>query len=59
MYGKFVKGMLIGGLIGASLSMAMNPDLMRGRTGKRIMRSGRQFLRKSGNLVEDVIDLFR
>jgi gas vesicle protein len=59
MRGRFTRGLLIGGLIGASISMLSNPQGMKNRNNRRMMRTGRNLLRKSGNVVEDVIDLFR
>jgi gas vesicle protein len=55
----FTRGLLIGGLIGASLSMLSNPDGVKSRKNRRVMKAGRNLLRKSGNVVEDVVDLFR
>lgn len=59
MHRGFTRGLIIGGIIGASVSMMMGPDMMKNRTRKRMMRSGRNMLRKSGNLVEDIVDMFR
>lgn len=55
----FTRGLLIGGLIGASMSMFSNNDGMRTRKNRRMMKVGKSFLRRSGNVVEDVIDMFR
>jgi hypothetical protein len=55
----FTKGMVIGGLIATSVSMIMNSDKMNPGTRRRMMRNGRNFLRKSGNIIEDVVDIFR
>jgi gas vesicle protein len=59
MQGGFTKGLIVGGIIGASVSMAMGPDMMKNRTRKRMMKQGRSFLRRSGNIVGDVLDVFR
>lgn len=59
MQGSFTKGLIVGGLIGASVSMVMSTDMMNGRTRKKMMRQGRSFLRKSGNIISDVVDIFR
>lgn len=59
MKGNFTKGLIVGGLIGASVSMVMNTDMMNGRTRKKMMRQGRSFLKKSGNIISDVVDIFR
>lgn len=55
----FTKGLLIGGIIGASVSMMVSPDVTKGRTRKRIMRTGRTMLKRSGNVLNDVVDIFR
>jgi hypothetical protein len=54
-----VKGMVIGGLVATSISMMMNSDRMYSRHGRRAMRKGRSFLRKSSNIIGDVVELFR
>jgi gas vesicle protein len=59
MYKGFVKGMVIGGLVGASVSMMMNSDMMSSKTGRKMMRRGKSLIRKTGNIIEDVADLFR
>lgn len=55
----FTRGMIIGSIIGASVSMMMNPDMMKGRNRRKMMRNGRNLLRKSGNVVGDIVDIFR
>jgi gas vesicle protein len=56
----FVKGIMIGGIVAASVGLMMNSDMMMSsRTKKRMMRGGRNLLRKSGNIISDVADLFR
>ena len=55
----FVKGMMIGGIVATSVGLVMNTDMMSGRTKKRVIRSGRNLLRKSSNIIGDVADLFR
>lgn len=59
MRSRFTRGLLIGGLIGASISMLTNSEGMRSNKNRRMMKAGRNLLRKSGNVVEDVVDLFR
>jgi len=59
MQNGFTKGLIIGGLIGASVSMAMNPGGMKNKTRRKIMRTGRAMMRKSSNLIADMIDVFR
>ncbi len=55
----FRKGLLIGSIIGASVSIMMNSEHENMRNKKRIVRSSRNILRKSGNIISDVVDLFR
>jgi gas vesicle protein len=59
MNGSFTRGLIVGGIIAASISMAMNPQMMRNKNRKKIMRSGRTLLRRSGNVLGDVVDMFR
>lgn len=51
--------MVIGGMVGASVSMMMNSDMMSSRSGKKMMRRGKSLIRKSSNIIGDVADLFR
>ncbi len=55
----FAKGLIIGGVIGATVGMMMDTKMVNGRTGRRMVRSGRSFIRKSGNLICDLIDVLR
>jgi hypothetical protein len=55
----FTSGLVIGSIIGASVSMMKNNGMMRSRTRKKLMRSGRNLFRKSGDIFGDVVDLFR
>jgi len=59
MQGNFTKGLIIGSIVGASISMIMNSDMMNGRAKRKMMRTGKNFIRKSGNIIGDVIDVFR
>ncbi len=55
----FTSGLVLGGLIGASVSMMNKPGMMKSRTRRRMMRTGRNLFRKSGDIWTDVVDLFR
>lgn len=55
----FTKGLVVGGIIGASVSMMMNSDMMKPRTRRRMMRTGRTILKRSGGIIGDVVDIFR
>ena len=59
MQNGFVKGVVVGGIVAASVSMMMNSDTVKPRTKRRMMRNGRSFLRKSSNIIGDVADIFR
>lgn len=59
MRSNFTRGLIIGGIIGASVSMAMNSDMMNGRSGRKMKRNSMDLMRKSGSLISDVIELFR
>lgn len=59
MRGGFAKGLVIGGVIGATVSMMMDPKMMKSRTRRRLMRNGRSIIRKSGHIISDLVDVFR
>ncbi|MGI6777497.1 MAG: YtxH domain-containing protein [Acetivibrionales bacterium] len=59
MQSSFTKGLIVGSIMGAAISMMVEPDMMRGRTRKRVIRGGKNFMRKSGHLIGDVIEMFR
>ena len=59
MNGGFTRGLVIGSIIGASVSVFMNNDKMRPRSRKKMLRTGRMLLRKSGGIISDVVDVFR
>jgi predicted small secreted protein len=59
MHSGLAKGMVIGGIIGASISMMINSDMIKPKTRKRMMKTGRTFFRKSGGIIGDVVDIFR
>ncbi|HEY9063201.1 MAG TPA: YtxH domain-containing protein [Pseudobacteroides sp.] len=59
MRGGFTRGLVIGGLIGASIGMIKNSDMMKPRSRRRMMRAGRNMIRRTGNALGDVIDLLR
>jgi alanyl-tRNA synthetase len=59
MQNGFTKGLIVGGLIGASVSMMMEPGVMKRKNRRRMMKVGRNFVRRSGNIIGDVVDAFR
>ena len=56
---SFKSGLIIGGIMGAAVSMMMEPEMLNKRTRKKMMKNGRNFLRKSGNIIGDVVEVFR
>ncbi len=55
----FTRGMIVGSIIGASVSVMMNPDIMNSRSRRKMMKSGKSLMRKSGYLIGDMVNLFR
>ena len=55
----FTTGLIVGSMIGASVSMMVSPEMMKSRNRKKMIKAGRNFIRKSGSLIGDVVDLFR
>ena len=55
----FMKGMMVGGIVAASIGFMMNSDMMSGRTKRKMIRVGKNLLRKTGSVISDVADLFR
>lgn len=56
----FTRGLVVGSIIGASVSMIMNNNnMMQPRNRRKMMRTGKALLRKSGGIISDVVDVFR
>jgi len=55
----FTKGLIVGGIIAASVSAVMSSDMMNGKSRRRMMKNGRSFIRRSGSVIGDVVDMFR
>lgn len=53
----FTRGMVIGGIVGATMSMIMNHDIDIYKTKKRMMRLGKCVYRKSRRIVSDITDM--
>lgn len=56
---NFTTGMIIGGMVGASLSMLTNNQPNMNRTRKKMMRTGKDIFRKSSRVISDIADLMR
>jgi hypothetical protein len=59
MYGRFTKGLIIGGLIGASISVLTNSDIVDAKMRRNMIKSGKQICRRSRHAFGDIIDLLR
>lgn len=55
----FSKGLIIGSIIGASVSMAVNSDKRNTRSRRKMKKNGLELMRKSGAIIGDVVDLFK
>ncbi len=56
---NFTKGLVIGGLIGASVSVLTNPEVIDPRMRRKMMKSGRKILHRSNNVFGEMFQLFR
>lgn len=56
---RFAKGLVIGGLIGASISILTNPEIVDPRMRKRMIKSGKRIVRRSGNVLGDMMHMIR
>lgn len=50
----FTSGMLIGGIVGATMSMIMNHDIDVNKTKRRMVRLGKNMYRKSRRIMSDI-----
>lgn len=50
----FTNGMLLGGIVGATMSMIMNHDIDVNKTKKRMMRMGKTMYKKSRRMMSDI-----
>ncbi len=55
----FTRGLIVGSIVGASLSMMMETGRMKGRGRRKMMNTGRNFMRQSGNMIGEFIEMFR
>lgn len=56
---NFARGMVIGGLIGASISVLTNPEIVDPHMRKRIIKSGKRIMHRSNNVFGDMMHMFR
>lgn len=59
MHNGFTKGMLIGGIIAASVTMMANSDMMKPGNRRRMMKAGRSFVKRSGSVIGNIADMLR
>ena len=50
---------MIGGIVAASVCDMMNTDMISGRTKRKMIRGGRNLLRKTGHIMNEVSEMFR
>ena len=55
----FMKGVMVGGIVAASVGFMMNTDMISGRTKRKMIRGGRNLLRKTGHIMIEVSEMFR
>ncbi|HOA56232.1 MAG: hypothetical protein WAP56_01540 [Acetivibrionales bacterium] len=55
----FMKGVMVGGIVAASVGFMMNTDMISGRTKRKMIRGGRNLLRKTGHIMNEVSEMFR
>lgn len=58
MRNRFMRGLLMGGMIGAAATMMMSPN-MSTRNRRKMMRTGRRVIGRAANIIDDVRDLAR
>ncbi|MDK2801518.1 MAG: hypothetical protein PWP27_1770 [Clostridiales bacterium] len=52
---NFTRGLITGTIIGATVSMMMNP--MEDRDKRRLRKKANSFIRNVGDVIEDIIDM--
>lgn len=57
MYNGFTRGIITGAIIGMTVGV-MFPTKNTMRMGKRAFRNGKSMIRKAGNMLDSVIDIW-
>ncbi len=58
MQNRFMRGLIMGGMIGAVATMMMTPG-MSPRSRRRMMRTGRRVIGRAANIIDEVRDIAR
>lgn len=56
---NFAKGMVIGGLIGASISVLTNPEIVDPHMRRKMIKSGKKIFRRSNHVFSNMMHMFR
>ena len=56
---NFARGLVIGGLIGASISVLTNPEIVDPHMRKKMFRTGRKIMHRSNNVFGDMMHMLR
>lgn len=59
MHNGFAKGILVGGIIAASVTVMANSDMMKPGNRRRMMKAGRNFVKRSGSVIGNLADMLR
>ena len=54
----FTSGIVLGGIVGATMSMIINKDINVNKTRKRMMRIGKNVYKKFMRMISDIGDMF-
>jgi gas vesicle protein len=58
MRSRFASGMVLGGIVGATMSMIINKDIDMDRARKRMMRIGRNMYKRTRRMISDIANIF-
>jgi len=56
---NFARGLVIGGLIGASISVLTNPEIVDPHMRRKMIKSGRKIWHRSNHVFGDMMHMFR
>ena len=54
---NFARGLITGTIIGAAVGMII-PSRTNARLRRKAFKNGRSFMRRAGNLIEDIVDMW-